>query len=360
MSDEDGTVNLKDMSQEECRAFMGSIGEPAYRGDQVLEWVHRSCVLSYDGMSNLPKSLRAKLSVIAPIARPRVVARQVSSDGDTSKLLLALADGNAVETVLMRHDYGLALCVSSQVGCAMGCSFCASGLSGLVRNLTCGEMVDQMIAASQEAVSRYGGDGRISSVVMMGSGEPLMNYDNVLKFIRLINWSRGFGVGMRHVTVSTCGIVPGIGRLAREGLPLTLSVSLHAPDDETRSSIMRINTVYPVAQVVQACKEYSEVTSRRVTYEYSMIAGVNDSQAHARLLASLLFGSLCHVNLIPLNPVPETGFRRSSPEDIRMFAATLIDSGIETTCRREMGSGIDAACGQLRRRMCRDGKWEGT
>lgn len=342
------TVDIKNMSFEECRGFFASLGEPAYRADQVFEWLHGKRTASYDEMTNLPVSLRRTLAEVAPLRPPEVLAVH-SSPGGATKYLIGLADGNAVETVLMEHDYGLSLCVSSQVGCGMGCAFCASGLEGLVRNLTCGEMIDQILAVSN-GIANESPNRRVSSVVMMGSGEPLANYDNVLKFVRLINWKRGYGIGYRHITISTCGIVPGIRRLAQEGLPVTLSVSLHAPDDHTRSALMKINQVYPVGQLIEACVDYANSTGRRVTYEYSLIGGVNDSRDHALRLARLLGGTLCHVNLIPLNPVPETGFARPSQEAVNVFACTLRSAGIETTIRREMGGDIDAACGQLRRR----------
>jgi 23S rRNA (adenine2503-C2)-methyltransferase len=345
------TVDIKSMSYEECRNFFASLGEPAYRADQVLEWLHGRQVTSYDEMTNLPASLRRALAEASPLCAPEVLAVQSSAEG-TTKYLIGLADGNAVDTVLMEHDYGLSLCVSSQVGCAMGCAFCASGLGGLVRNLTCGEMVDQILAVSLD-IATGSQDRRVGSVVMMGSGEPLANYDNVLKFVRLINWKRGYGIGYRRITISTCGIVPGIHRLAEEGLPVTLSVSLHAPDDSTRSSLMKINEVYPIGQLIDACTDYADSTGRRVTYEYCLIGGVNDSKAHAESLASLVRGTLCHVNIIPLNPVEETGFVRPSREAIDAFASTLRFAGIETTIRREMGADIDAACGQLRRRWGR-------
>ncbi len=337
------------MSRDECREFFGSMGEPGYRADQVLEWLYHHRASSFESMTNLPRLLRAKLAEVGPLRPPQVLARNVSPSGDTAKYLMGLADGNAVEAVLMEHDYGLSLCVSSQVGCAMGCAFCASGLGGLVRNLTCGEMIDQVLAASDDVAARRGA-ARVSSVVLMGSGEPLLNYDNVVKFIKLLNWDRGFGIGARHITISTCGIVPAIHRLAREGIGVTLSVSLHAPDDATRSSIMKVNEAYPISNLVKACNEYAEIAGRRVTYEYALIAGVNDSLAHAERLAGLLREMLCHVNLIPLNPVPETSYVRPTSSVVGAFAAVLASRGIEATIRREMGCGIDAACGQLRRR----------
>ena len=343
------TVDIKSMSRDECKAFFDSIGEPGYRADQILEWLYGRRVASYEGMTNLPRLLRARLAQIAPLRPPEVLARSVSPEGDTVKYLMGLADEDAVEAVLMRHDYGLSLCVSSQVGCPMGCAFCASGIGGLVRDLTCGEMIDQMLAANSDAVERFDG-ARISSLVVMGSGEPLLNYDNVIKFIKLVNWDRGFGIGYRHITISTCGIVPGILRLAGEGLPVTLSVSLHAADDATRSSIMKVNAAYPISTLVKACNQYAEITGRRITYEYALIDGVNDSQAHAERLAAVLRGALCHVNLIPLNAVPETPYARPSSHVVEAFADALKSRGIEATIRKEMGSGIDAACGQLRRR----------
>ncbi|MEA4884616.1 MAG: 23S rRNA (adenine(2503)-C(2))-methyltransferase RlmN [Clostridia bacterium] len=343
------SVDIKSMSVSECRAFFASLGEPAFRADQTLEWLYRARLSSYASMTNLPIRLRQLLAEATPIRPSEAIAKVRSTDG-TRKYLVGLADGNAVETVLMPHDYGLSLCVSSQVGCAMGCSFCASGIGGLVRSLECSEMIDQILAVSNDV-----GNERVSSVVMMGSGEPLANYENVLKFIKLINWDRGFGIGYRHITVSTCGILPGIRKLSGEGLPITLSVSLHAPDDDTRTAIMKINRTYPVKELVNACSEYAEITGRRVTYEYSLISGVNDSSDHAAMLAALIRGTLCHVNLIRLNPVAETGLERSSADAAERFGKILRTSGIETTIRREMGADIDAACGQLRRRWLREG-----
>ncbi|MGI6147014.1 MAG: 23S rRNA (adenine(2503)-C(2))-methyltransferase RlmN [Firmicutes bacterium] len=341
-------MDIMSMDVGEARRLFEQHGLPGYRGEQVLSWIHRHGIRDYSQMTNLPAYLRDELQGIAPLRPASVAAERRSVDG-TIKLLLEYPDGNAVETVIMRHDYGVSVCVSSQVGCAMGCSFCASGIGGLVRNLTPGEMLEQVLEASIQCRSM--GAPRISSIVVMGSGEPMHNYDNVVRFVRLANWNKGLGIGYRHITVSTCGIVPGIRRLAGEGIPITLSVSLHAPDDETRSRLMPVNRVYPVGELIAACRDYADVTGRRVTYEYALVRSVNDSPRHARKLVELIAGSLCHVNLIPVNPVEEAGFDRPDQATVQAFADVLSRAGISTTIRRELGTDIEAACGQLRRRV---------
>ncbi len=345
MIDDIEPVNLKNMSVDECRDFFKSIGEPTFRANQVLEWLYSCRADSYDDMTNLPLHLRETLSGSAPLNRPKVLKKLKASDG-TAKYLLELSDGGTVETVVMPHDYGISQCISTQVGCAMKCAFCASGQLGLVRNLELSEMVDQLLVSN----GCLFGEERVSSLVLMGMGEPLANYDNVMKFIRLANWQKGFGIGWRHITLSTCGLVPQILKLAEENLQITLSVSLHAPDDETRSAIMPVNRTYGINQLMAACRQYADSTGRRVTYEYILLQGVNDSLRHADKLAGILKGSLSHVNLIPFNQVDRTDFKRPSEETVKAFYDELCSLGVDVTIRREMGSDIDAACGQLRRR----------
>ena len=339
-----GKIGIVGMLPEDLAPHMLSMGHPRFRAAQILEWIYSKKAGDYSAMTNIPLELRSLLQERAPLAAPETMDTRRAEDG-TLKLLLGYQDGNAAETVLMRHDYGVSLCVSSQAGCKMGCTFCASAIGGFSRDLTAGEMCWQFLKAADEA-----GEDRISSVVVMGMGEPLLNYDNVMKFIRVLNWNKGFNVGARHITVSTCGIVPGIDRLAGEDLQITLSVSLHAPDDATRDRIMPVNKMYGVNEVVAAAKRYAQKTGRRITYEYIMIKGINDSPTQAAALARLLRGSLAHVNLIPLNPVRESGLSRSSEKAMADFRKVLEDAGIAVTSRREMGSEIDGACGQLRLR----------
>lgn len=349
------TRNLKGLDLSELQAFFETLGEKPFRARQVFQWIYQKAVCGFNQMTNLPKSFRSKLSEVAYIGCIEEAARQVAHDG-TAKFLFRLEDGETIESVLMTHRYGISACVSSQVGCRMGCAFCASTIGGVVRDLTAGEMIDQVLAMSRwlwEERPR-GKDredaGRISSIVIMGSGEPLENYDNVLKFIGLANSPDGPGIGYRHITLSTCGIIPGIRKLMNEGLPITLSISLHAPTDELRNRLVPVNRRYPIQDLMRTCREYTEVTRRRITFEYALASGVNDSDEAARQLAHLLRGMLAHVNLIPVNPVPERGFDRPSPGRIEGFRATLERSGIEATVRRELGTDIDAACGQLRAR----------
>jgi 23S rRNA (adenine2503-C2)-methyltransferase len=298
-------------------------------------------------MNNLSRAARLALSDVAYIGRLGTVAKQVSAVDRTTKFLFQLDDGENIETVLLPHDYGLAVCVSSQVGCKMGCRFCASTRKGMVRNLTPGEMMEQVMSAA--AVGAPG--QRVSHITVMGMGEPLANLGNVLAFLSLAQSPEGLGISYRHITVSTCGLVPQIAELAAKELPITLAVSLHAAKDELRDELMPVNRKYPLSELIDACRRYAEVTGRRVTYEYALMRDVNDSVSDARALADLLRGSLSHVNLIPINPVEGTGYKRSSEERVETFRGILMRSGIETTVRREMGTDIDAACGQLRRRL---------
>lgn len=334
-------------SQDEMEEFFEGLGEPRFRGRQVMEWIHGKAASSFDEMTNLPKALRVKLKEVARISPLLLLRSQVSEIDGTTKYLFRLEDGNTLESVLMFHDYGISICLSTQVGCKMGCGFCATAIGGFVRDLTAGEIVGQAIFISRE-LRREG--KRISSAVLMGMGEPLDNYDNSLKAIRLLNFPKGLNIGYRHITVSTCGLVPGIKRLADEGLPITLAVSLHAPNDELRKRLMPIARRYPLPQLLEACREYIAKTNRRITFEYALIKGVNDSQKEARELVTFLKGLLCHVNLIPLNPVKEREYEPSPRNTAEGFLRELEAAGISATIRREMGADIDGACGQLRRR----------
>lgn len=345
-----GKLQLKGLSLVELRSLFQTWGQPAYRAVQVMEWMYQRTAASFEDMTNLPKDLRDRLEATCSLTAVTLETRQESGDG-TTKYLFSLADGQAVESVLMPHDYGNSVCVSSQVGCRMGCVFCASTLGGLARNCSVGEMIDQVVFIQRELKAR---DDRVSSVVLMGSGEPMENYESMVAFIRLLGDPRGLGIGLRHITVSTCGIVPGIKRLAQENLPVTLAVSLHAPTDELRSRMLPVNRRYPIADLLEASREYASETGRRLTFEYILIRGLNDSRQDAEELARRLKGQLAHVNLIPANPVSERGIERTPAEQVETFARVLEERGIPVTVRREMGSDIDAACGQLRRRRGRD------
>ncbi len=335
-------VRLKDLTFDELTEYFLSIGLKKYRAKQVFEWLYKG-VETFEEMTNLSKELRQQLDDTCVITNLKVLRKQVSKDG-TIKYLFELMDGETVESVLMDYKHGHPICISTQVGCNMGCKFCASTLGGKVRNLTAGEIADQVIFAAKDSGCV------ISNIVLMGMGEPLDNYDNVTRFIKNINHHAGMNIGARHIALSTCGIVPKIRQLAEEGLPVTLSVSLHAPNDEKRSEIMPINKKYNIRQLMEALEYYIEKTNRRVTFEYSLICGVNDSVKIAKELLSLIKGMLCHVNLIPVNSVRETGYVKSSPEDIVAFRTVLEQNGVTTTVRRELGSDIDASCGQLRRK----------
>lgn len=340
--------NIKGLTETELREVLIPLGVEKYRARQIMEWIYARGAGDFSAMTNLSKTLRDKLSDYLYIAQIKEVTKQISQKDGTVKFLFLLEDGQTVETVLLRHDYGNSVCVSTQVGCAMGCTFCASGLEGLVRNLTAGEIIDQVLAVQKYLKQDV---QRVSSVVIMGSGEPLMNYDNVVRFMELLHWPHGLNIGYRNITISTAGIVPGIERLSAENLPITLSISLHAPNDQLRSMLMPINQTFPLAVLMAACDRYTASTKRRITYEYSLIAGVNDGEEHARQLANLLAGRHCHVNLIPINAVVERGYAPPAAERVEKFQNILKRRGIATTVRKEMGGDIDAACGQLRRRI---------
>ena len=335
--------DLKSMTLAEMQAMMKELGEPAFRAKQLFVWLHKG-VTSFDGMTNLSKSLREKLEERYFITAPKVVRKQESKKDGTIKYLWELSDGNCVETVLMRYHHGNTVCISSEVGCPMGCAFCASTIGGLVRRLRPSEMVDQVLFTSLDSGLE------ISNIVLMGIGEPLDNYETVLRFLELVNSPDGMNIGMRHISLSTCGLVPRIDRLAEENLQLTLSVSLHAPDNETRSRIMPVNRRYPLEELMPACRKYYEKTGRRISFEYAMIRGMNDTKEHGDRLIRLLRGLPCHVNLIPLNHVDESPLQPSLRQTVQAFQKQLEDSGITATVRRTLGSDIDASCGQLRRK----------
>ena len=334
-------VDLKSMTLDEQGEFLKGLGQPAFRARQVFSWLHRGAA-SFEEMSNLPKDLREQLARLCTLSRPAVARKQVSREDGTIKYLWRLADGNCVETVLMRYRHGNTVCVSSQVGCLMGCAFCASTLGGKVRDLTAGEILDQVIFTQLDS-------GRpISNIVMMGIGEPLDNFDNVLRFLELVNCPEGLNIGMRHISLSTCGLVKKIDKLAEYGLQLTLSVSLHAPDDETRNALMPVNRGVGVDKLLETCRRYFEKTGRRISFEYAMIDSVNDADWQADLLARRLAGTGSHVNLIPLNHVEESPLKPS--RRVREFQRRLEERGINVTVRRSLGGDIDASCGQLRRK----------
>ncbi|KEO81953.1 ribosomal RNA large subunit methyltransferase N [Tumebacillus flagellatus] len=337
-------LQLLAMKLEELEAFVQELGQPKFRAKQIFTWLHQKRVTSVDEMSNLPQAFRELLKSKAAVTTMKEVTRQVSVDG-TIKWLWELHDGATIETVLMRHDYGNSVCVSSQVGCRMGCTFCASTLGGLVRHLSAGEIVEQLLNVQRFLDEE---EGRVSSVVMMGSGEPLENYDAAMKFVDLINDPNGLGIGARHITISTVGLVPAIRRLADEKRQITLAISLHATRDEIRSAMMPINRAFSIDQLLDACKYYFKQTGRRLSFEYALVGGQNDKLEHARELAGLLGHLDCHVNLIPVNYVPERGYTRTPKEQIRAFVAELQRLGVNATVRREKGHDIAAACGQLR------------
>jgi 23S rRNA (adenine2503-C2)-methyltransferase len=337
-------TELYGMQLEEMEQWVSELGQPKFRARQIYNWLYKKRVTAIDEMTDLPAPFREELKKKAVVGTMKEVTRQTSRDG-TVKLLLELYDGSTVETVLMRHNYGNSVCVSSQVGCRMGCTFCASTLGGLVRNLSAGEIVEQLMFF-QRLLDAEG--ERVSSIVLMGSGEPLENYDAAMKFIDIISAPESVNIGSRHITVSTSGLVPAIRRLADEKRQITLAISLHAPFDELRTSMMPINRAWNIEQLMDACRYYWNQTGRRLSFEYALIGGVNDDLRHARALAELLKGFQCHVNLIPVNYVPERNYQRTPKEQIRAFVDELNRLGVNATVRREMGHDISAACGQLR------------
>ena len=343
------SVDIRSMTLEELTTALKEMGEPAFRGKQVFTWLHRG-VRSFDEMSDISKSLREKLAGGYRVSGLTVARKQVSKNDGTVKYLWELHDGNCIETVLMRYHHGNTVCISSQVGCRMGCAFCASTLGGKVRDLTAGEMLEQVIFTQADS------GVPVSNIVLMGIGEPMDNLDNVLRFLELVNHPLGLNIGMRHISLSTCGVIPGIRRLAELGLQLTLSVSLHAPDSETRSRIMPVNRAYDVDRLFAACRDYFEKTGRRISFEYAMIDGVNDADWQADLIVKNLRGMPGHVNLIPLNDVAESPLKPS--RRVRQFQQRLERQGVTATERRSLGGDIDASCGQLRRKAMEQGREE--
>lgn len=340
-----GKVRLKDLTFDQLTEYLCSLGLSKFRGRQVFEWLYRG-VTSFDEMTNLSKDLRAQLDELCEITTLEVVTKQVSSDG-TIKYLFRLMDGETVESVLMDYKHGHPICISTQVGCNMGCKFCASTIGGKVRDLTAGEIIDQILFAQKDSGEQ------VSNIVLMGIGEPMDNYEAVTTFIRNVNHFAGLNIGARHISLSTCGLVDGIRRLADEGIPVTLSVSLHAPNNELRSSLMPVNRKYPIEELMQAIRDYIEKTNRRVTFEYSLIEGVNDNKEQAFELVKLTKGMLAHINLIPVNQVKGKTYVKSNPERVQSFRDILEQNGLTTTVRRELGSDIEASCGQLRRENSR-------
>lgn len=337
-------IDLKDLEYNELERFLLELGEPKFRAKQIFSWLHKGAE-SFSDMTNLSKATREKLSEVSFISTLKIEKKLVSKIDGTVKYLFRLEDGNCIESVVMRYKHGITICISSQIGCRMGCKFCASTIGGLYRNLTAGEILNQVIFAEKDLGER------ISNIVMMGIGEPLDNYDNVIKFLHNVNHPEGLMIGYRHISLSTCGVVDKIDKLKEEDMPITLSVSLHAPNNEKRSEIMPVNNKYPVEVLIDACKRYIKKTGRRISFEYSLIAGVNDSEREATELARLLKGMLCHINLIPINKVEERQYRKGTRESVRRFQNKLTELGMNATVRRELGSDISASCGQLRKKV---------
>lgn len=336
-------IDIKSMTFDELAESFKEIGLPRFRAEQVYSWLHKAGVYSFEEMTNISKDMRLKLSEKYEILSCTIEKKLVSEYDDTVKYLFKLKDGEYIESVLMKYKYGYTICVSSQVGCKMGCAFCASTLGGYCRNLKASEILSQLHAAQRDC------DIRISHIVLMGMGEPLDNYDEVMRFLSLVSDEKGLNISMRHISLSTCGLVPKIYDLLDKHLQLTLSVSLHAPNNEIRNKIMPVNKKWDIEELLKACRDYTKQTSRRISFEYAMINGVNDTDECARELAGRLKGMLCHVNLIPANEVTESKFSRSTKKRVETFASILQKRGITTTVRRSLGSDINASCGQLRR-----------
>ncbi len=336
--------DLKSLLPAELKEELKALLLPAFRADQLWDWLHNKKAADYSEMTNLPKDLRETLSREFPLKGCTIERKQVSAHDGTVKYLFGLYDGELVESVIMKYKYGYTVCVSTQAGCKMGCAFCASTVGGFRRHLLPGEILSEIYTAERDLGIT------VSHIVLMGMGEPLDNYDNVMRFLELVTHEKGHNISMRNISLSTCGIVPRINELREKHLGLTLSVSLHAPLDELRSTIMPINKTYHIDELLSACRTYAGETSRRISFEYAMLSGINDSDEHAAVLAKKLKGMLCHVNLIPVNEVEESPFHPSSPERVEKFSAILQKSGIPVTVRRKLGSDIDASCGQLRLR----------
>ncbi|RJX19165.1 MAG: 23S rRNA (adenine(2503)-C(2))-methyltransferase RlmN [Ammonifex sp.] len=335
-------MDAKSLSIDEIESFFSGLGEPRFRARQVVNWLFVKGADNFDQMTNLPLGLRARLAELLTITVPVIAAKRSTDGGLTVKYLFQLTDGEKIETVLMHRPWGRTVCVSSQVGCRMGCRFCASGKGGLIRNLSPGELYDQVLFIQKDTGLRP------SHIVLMGTGEPFDNLDNTLRFLRTITHPASIGIGARHITLSTCGVVPGIHALAELGLQVGLAVSIHAPNDRLRDRLVPVNRRYPLRSLIGACREFCGKTGRRVTFEYTLIAGENDGAGEARELAELLKGLSCHVNLIPLNRVTDRRFEATPPERVKLFKKILEKEGLVVTTRREVGGGIAAACGQLR------------
>ena len=340
-------MNLKSLTQPELADILKALGQPRFRAKQVFTWLHKG-VRSYDEMTNLPKALRDTLAENYPIHAPRVVRKQESQKDGTIKYLWELSDGNCVETVLMRYHYGNTVCISTEVGCRMGCAFCASTIGGLVRRLEPFEMLDEVLFTQIDSGLP------ISHIVLMGIGEPLDNMENVLRFLELVNSEDGMNISMRHISLSTCGLVPKIDELAQKKLQISLAISLHGPNNAIRGKIMPVNKAYPIEELIEACRRYYAATSRRIHFEYAMIDGVNDSEENAKELLRLLKGLPAHVNMIPLNHVEESPLKPSSKAAVARFQKILEDGGVTATVRRTLGGDIDASCGQLRRKYTKE------
>ena len=337
-------MNIKSMTLPELTAALKALGQPAFRGKQVYTWLHKG-VRSYEEMTNLPKELRGLLAREYPIYAPTVMRKQESKKDGTIKYLWQLSDGNCVETVLMRYRYGNTVCISTEVGCAMGCAFCASTIGGLVRRLEPCEMLDEVLFTQLDSGLP------VSHIVLMGIGEPLDNFDNVLRFLELVNSEEGMNISMRHISLSTCGLIPKIDALAEKKLQISLAISLHGPNNDIRGRVMPVNKAYPIEDLIAACRRYYEATSRRIHFEYAMIDGVNDRPCDARELLHILKGLPAHINMIPLNHVEESPLKPSSKAAVAAFQKILEDGGITATVRRTLGGDIDASCGQLRRKV---------
>ncbi len=337
-------TDIRSMTEAELTEYVVSLGQPKFRAGQLFKWL-RQGLTDFDSMTNLPLAFRELLKENCYIACVKIVKRLESQIDGTVKYVYELFDGEYIESVFMKYEHGYTVCISTQVGCRMGCSFCASGLCGLIRNLTASEMLAQVDMAGKD------NNVRISNVVMMGMGEPLDNFENSVRFLELVSNPTGLGIGLRHISLSTSGVVSGIEKLKEYNLPITLSVSLHAPDDDIRSSMMKVNRRWNIDALLSACKEYQAVTTRRISFEYALIEGVNDSDECADLLAKRLKGIMCHVNLIPANPVKENSFKKPDRKRILHFKTRLESRGINATVRRTLGADIEASCGQLRRKV---------
>lgn len=337
-------TDIKSMNLKELKDYVSSLGEKPFRAKQLYEWMHVKLADSFDEMTNLSKDFRSKLKENASLTRLETEEVQTSKEDGTQKFLFRTEDNNYIESVRMVYHHGVSVCISSQIGCRMGCRFCASTIGGVIRNLTAAEMLDQVYRIQKE------GGERVSHIVVMGMGEPFDNYDNLIRFLHMITDENGLHISARNITVSTCGIVPGIRRFAEEELPVTLALSLHASNQKTREEMMPVAKSWPLPEVLDACQYYFDRSGRRITFEYSMANGINDSEESAQELASLLKGKNCHINLIPINPVREKSYEQSTREAIARFKKKLENYGINVTIRREMGRDIDGACGQLRKR----------